>query len=97
MPQSDLWLKMGKYFSLVPTHFEDPAQNLRYVSGGRWAKGSPPALFIVQFVCLFVFAVFPYSFSLLYVVFLFVVFPLNGSIILISDVSLYLIWGTLLK
>ena len=29
MPRSDLWLKMGKYFSLVPTHFQDPAQNLR--------------------------------------------------------------------
>ncbi|XP_012679955.2 ethanolamine kinase 1 [Clupea harengus] len=29
VPQSDLWFKMGKYFSLVPTHFKDPAQNLR--------------------------------------------------------------------
>uniref|UniRef100_A0A3B3S303 ethanolamine kinase n=1 Tax=Paramormyrops kingsleyae TaxID=1676925 RepID=A0A3B3S303_9TELE len=30
VPKSDLWLKMGKYFSLVPTHFEDPAKNLRF-------------------------------------------------------------------
>ncbi|KAJ8268993.1 hypothetical protein COCON_G00116000 [Conger conger] len=30
MPRSDLWLKMGKYFSLVPTHFQDPSQNLRF-------------------------------------------------------------------
>ncbi|KAG7456201.1 hypothetical protein MATL_G00249300 [Megalops atlanticus] len=29
VPKSDLWLKMGKYFSLVPTHFEDPVQNQR--------------------------------------------------------------------
>uniref|UniRef100_A0AAY4AXT1 ethanolamine kinase n=1 Tax=Denticeps clupeoides TaxID=299321 RepID=A0AAY4AXT1_9TELE len=29
VPQSDLWLKMGKYFSLVPTHFQDPVQNRR--------------------------------------------------------------------
>ncbi|XP_048124431.1 ethanolamine kinase 1 [Alosa alosa] len=29
VPQSDLWFRMGKYFSLVPTHFQDPAQNLR--------------------------------------------------------------------
>ncbi|XP_036373411.1 ethanolamine kinase 1 [Megalops cyprinoides] len=30
VPKSDLWLKMGKYFSLVPTHFEDPVQNQRF-------------------------------------------------------------------
>ncbi|KAI1888142.1 hypothetical protein AGOR_G00181990 [Albula goreensis] len=30
VPKSDLWLKMGKYFSLVPTHFQDPDQNLRF-------------------------------------------------------------------
>ncbi|KAL2103067.1 hypothetical protein ACEWY4_002235 [Coilia grayii] len=30
VPQSDLWLKMSKYFCLVPTHFQDPAQNLRF-------------------------------------------------------------------
>ncbi|XP_036376083.1 ethanolamine kinase 1-like [Megalops cyprinoides] len=30
VPKSNLWLKMGKYFSLVPTHFQDPAQNLRF-------------------------------------------------------------------
>ncbi|KAJ8381922.1 hypothetical protein SKAU_G00027000 [Synaphobranchus kaupii] len=30
VPKSDLWLKMGKFFSLVPTHFQDPGQNLRF-------------------------------------------------------------------
>uniref|UniRef100_A0A8C9W607 ethanolamine kinase n=2 Tax=Scleropages formosus TaxID=113540 RepID=A0A8C9W607_SCLFO len=30
VPKSDLWMKMGKYFSLVPTHFEDPAKNMRF-------------------------------------------------------------------
>ncbi|KAG5845769.1 ethanolamine kinase 1 isoform X1 [Anguilla anguilla] len=30
LPKSDLWLKMGKYFSLVPTHFPDPGQNHRF-------------------------------------------------------------------
>ena len=29
VPQSDLWLKMGKFFSLVPTRFEDPVKNQR--------------------------------------------------------------------
>ncbi|KAL6459573.1 hypothetical protein MHYP_G00313320 [Metynnis hypsauchen] len=32
VPQSDLWLKMGKFFSLVPTHFEDPDKNQRLSS-----------------------------------------------------------------
>ncbi|GAA6085317.1 ethanolamine kinase 1, partial [Tachysurus ichikawai] len=27
VPRSDLWHKMGKYFSLVPTHFKDPEKN----------------------------------------------------------------------
>ncbi|KAJ8261984.1 hypothetical protein GJAV_G00160750 [Gymnothorax javanicus] len=30
LPKSDLWLKMGRLFSLVPTHFQDPEQNLRF-------------------------------------------------------------------
>ncbi|KAJ8392328.1 hypothetical protein AAFF_G00076920 [Aldrovandia affinis] len=30
VPRSNLWLKMGQYFSLVPTHFEDAAKNLRF-------------------------------------------------------------------
>lgn len=29
VPQSDLWLKMGKYFALVPKHFQDPEMNMR--------------------------------------------------------------------
>ncbi|KAF7693851.1 ethanolamine kinase 1 [Silurus meridionalis] len=29
VPQSDLWHKMGKYFSLAPTYFEDPEKNQR--------------------------------------------------------------------
>uniref|UniRef100_A0A673IBP7 ethanolamine kinase n=1 Tax=Sinocyclocheilus rhinocerous TaxID=307959 RepID=A0A673IBP7_9TELE len=29
VPQSDLWLKMSKFFSLVPTHFEDPEKDQR--------------------------------------------------------------------
>lgn len=29
VPQSDLWLKMGKYFALIPKYFEDPEQNAR--------------------------------------------------------------------
>ncbi|XP_076861535.1 ethanolamine kinase 1 [Brachyhypopomus gauderio] len=29
VPQSDLWLKMGRFFSLVPAHFEDPVKNQR--------------------------------------------------------------------
>lgn len=29
VPQSDLWLKMGKYFALVPKHFDDPQRNAR--------------------------------------------------------------------
>ncbi|XP_056091795.1 ethanolamine kinase 1 isoform X2 [Rhinichthys klamathensis goyatoka] len=29
VPQSDLWLRMSKYFSLVPTHFEDPEMDQR--------------------------------------------------------------------
>ncbi|XP_036433614.1 ethanolamine kinase 1 [Colossoma macropomum] len=32
VPQSDLWLKMGKFFSLVPTHFDDPDKNQRLSS-----------------------------------------------------------------
>ncbi|CAL8318744.1 unnamed protein product [Lota lota] len=28
-PQSDLWLKLGSYFSLVPSHFQDPEKNRR--------------------------------------------------------------------
>uniref|UniRef100_A0A4W4FE84 ethanolamine kinase n=1 Tax=Electrophorus electricus TaxID=8005 RepID=A0A4W4FE84_ELEEL len=32
VPQSDLWLKMGKFLSLVPTRFEDPAKNQRLIS-----------------------------------------------------------------
>uniref|UniRef100_W5NE30 ethanolamine kinase n=2 Tax=Lepisosteus oculatus TaxID=7918 RepID=W5NE30_LEPOC len=30
VPKSNLWLKMGKYFSLVPTEFEDKTVNLRF-------------------------------------------------------------------
>ncbi|MBN3301863.1 EKI1 kinase, partial [Amia calva] len=30
VPKSNLWLKMGKYFSLIPTEFEDTALNLRF-------------------------------------------------------------------
>ncbi|XP_030624947.1 ethanolamine kinase 1 isoform X1 [Chanos chanos] len=30
VPQSNLWLKMGKFFSLVPSHFQDPEKNLRF-------------------------------------------------------------------
>lgn len=29
VPQSDLWLKLGKYFALIPKFFEDPEQNAR--------------------------------------------------------------------
>ncbi|KAM9327771.1 ethanolamine kinase 1 [Pholidichthys leucotaenia] len=29
LPQSDLWLKMGKYFALIPKYFKDPEQNAR--------------------------------------------------------------------
>ncbi|KAF4114654.1 hypothetical protein G5714_004877 [Onychostoma macrolepis] len=29
VPQSDLWLKMSKFFSLVPTHFVDPEKDQR--------------------------------------------------------------------
>ncbi|KAB5541921.1 hypothetical protein PHYPO_G00085530 [Pangasianodon hypophthalmus] len=32
VPRSDLWHKMGKYFSLVPTRFEDPEKNQRLSS-----------------------------------------------------------------
>ncbi|XP_072528964.1 ethanolamine kinase 1 [Salminus brasiliensis] len=32
VPQSDLWLKMGKFFSLVPTYFKDPDKNERLSS-----------------------------------------------------------------
>lgn len=31
IPKSNLWLKMGKYFSLVPTKFEDEAVNNRFL------------------------------------------------------------------
>lgn len=30
IPKSNLWLKMGKYFSLIPTGFTDEAINKRY-------------------------------------------------------------------
>ncbi|XP_052410931.1 ethanolamine kinase 1 isoform X1 [Carassius gibelio] len=29
VPQSDLWLRISKYFSLVPTHFDDPEKDQR--------------------------------------------------------------------
>lgn len=29
VPQSDLWLKMGKYFALIPKYLKDPEQNAR--------------------------------------------------------------------
>ncbi|XP_034018837.1 ethanolamine kinase 1 [Thalassophryne amazonica] len=29
VPQSDMWLKMGKYFDLIPKYFKDPEQNAR--------------------------------------------------------------------
>ncbi|CAB1414453.1 unnamed protein product [Pleuronectes platessa] len=29
VPQSDMWLKMGKYFALIPRHFKDPERNAR--------------------------------------------------------------------
>lgn len=29
VPQSDLWLKLGKYFALIPKYFKDPEQNAR--------------------------------------------------------------------
>ncbi|KAL1275804.1 hypothetical protein QQF64_035427 [Cirrhinus molitorella] len=32
VPQSDLWLKMSKFFSLVPTHFDDPEKDQRLKS-----------------------------------------------------------------
>lgn len=32
VPRSDLWHKMGKYFSLVPARFEDPEKNQRLSS-----------------------------------------------------------------
>ncbi|KAF5894010.1 ethanolamine kinase 1, partial [Clarias magur] len=32
VPRSDLWLKMGKYFSLVPTRFDNPEKNQRLSS-----------------------------------------------------------------
>lgn len=30
VPQSDLWLKMGKYFALIPKYLKDPEQNTRW-------------------------------------------------------------------
>ncbi|KAK3544429.1 hypothetical protein QTP86_011848 [Hemibagrus guttatus] len=32
VPRSDLWQKISKYFSLIPTHFEDPEKNQRLSS-----------------------------------------------------------------
>lgn len=29
VPQSDLWLKLSKYFALIPKYFKDPEQNAR--------------------------------------------------------------------